>query len=92
MDDVTQMEKIVPFITCENSFGQSVCELMFGVNVTDLTLGVQVNPVKQPSQSNSVGLRHMPHCGASDSDCHLNHGLIVLKDVQHSTGTRLYSV
>ena len=53
--DIEQMNKIVPLITCEISFGQHVCELMFGVNVTDLNFGVQNNPVKQPIQSKSVG-------------------------------------
>ena len=34
MDDVEEMKKIVPFITCEETFGQNVCELMFGVLCT----------------------------------------------------------
>ena len=55
MADVEQMKKIIPFITCEITFGQNVCELMFGVNVTNLNLGVQINPVKQLIQSTSVG-------------------------------------
>ena len=33
MADVEQMKKIVPFVTCEITFGHNVCELMFGVNV-----------------------------------------------------------
>ena len=40
MTDVEQMKKIVPFATCEITFGQYVCELMFGVNVANLNLGV----------------------------------------------------
>ena len=55
MAGVEQMKKIVPFVTCEITFGQNVCELMFGVNVRNLNLGVQINSVKQPIQSNSVG-------------------------------------
>ena len=39
MDDVEQMKKIVPHITCEVSFGQDVCELVFGVDVPDLNIG-----------------------------------------------------
>ena len=31
-----QTQKIIPFITCEISFGQYVGELVFGVNVFDL--------------------------------------------------------
>ena len=34
MADVEQMKKIVPFVTCEITFSQSVCELMFGINVS----------------------------------------------------------
>ena len=45
--DVEQMMKIVPFVTCEITFGQHVCELMFGSNVPDLNLGIQICSVKQ---------------------------------------------
>ena len=55
MANVEHMKKIVPFVTCEIAFGQSVCELMFGVDVPDLNFRIYVNPVKQPIQSNSVG-------------------------------------
>ena len=55
MADVEQMKKIVPFVTCEITFGQNVCELMFGVNEPNLNLGVQINSVKQPIQCNIVG-------------------------------------
>ena len=55
MVDVEQMKKIVPFVTCEITFGQYVCELMFGVDVLNSNLGIQINPFKQPIQSNSVG-------------------------------------
>ena len=34
MADVERTKKIVPFVTCEISFGQNICELMFGVNVS----------------------------------------------------------
>ena len=61
-------------------------------NVTDLDLGVQIDSVKQPIHSNSVGPWNMSHRGTSACDDHLNHGLIVLKDIQHGIGTRMCSV
>ena len=36
MEDVKQMEKIVPLITCENSLCQSLSELVCGVDILDL--------------------------------------------------------
>ena len=36
MANVKQAQQMIPFITCESSFGQYVCELVFGVNVLDL--------------------------------------------------------
>ena len=62
---------------------------MFGVNVTDLNLGVQINPVKQPIQRNSVGSEHVSHRWTSTFDNHFDYCLIVVKDIQHSTGTRM---
>ena len=56
MTDIQQLKKIVPLITREIPFGQDVYEWVFGVNVTDLDFGVQIDSVKQPIQSNSVGL------------------------------------
>ena len=55
MADVELMKKMVPFVTCEFTFGQYVCELMFGVDVFDLDFRIKINLVKQPIQSNSVG-------------------------------------
>ena len=55
MDDVEQMKKIIPFVTCEITFGQNVCELMFGINASNLNFRIMINPVKQPIQRNSVG-------------------------------------
>ena len=55
MTDVEQMKKIVPLITREITFGQSVCELVFGVNVPNLNSGFQIDSVKQPIRCNSVG-------------------------------------
>ena len=54
--DVEQMKKIVPFVTCQVTFGQNVCELMFfGINVSNLNFRIKINPVKQPIHRNSVG-------------------------------------
>ena len=55
MADVTQMKKLVPFVTCEITFGQNVCELVFGINVSNLHSGIKINPVKQQIQRNSEG-------------------------------------
>ena len=55
MADFERMKKIVPFVTCELTFGQHVCSVVLGVNVTDLNLGVQIDPVKQPTQSYCMG-------------------------------------
>ena len=40
MANVKQTQKMIPFITCENSLCQYVCQLVLGVNVFDLDLGV----------------------------------------------------
>ena len=50
-----KMRKIIPFVTCEITFGQNVCELMFGINVSKLNFRIEINSVKQPIQSDSVG-------------------------------------
>ena len=63
MADVEQMKKIVPFVTCEITFGQNVCELLLGINVSNSNLRIKISPVKQPIQSNSVGSWHMSRCG-----------------------------
>ena len=89
MTDVEQMRKINPFVTCDITFGQNVCELMFGVHVTDLDIRIEINPVKQPIQSNSMSSGNMSHCGTSAFDYHLNHGFIILKDIQHGIGSRM---
>ena len=73
MADVTQMEKIVPLITCEIALCQYVCELCFGVDIFDLNLliQIQIDPVKQPIQSNSVGSGHVSHCWTPAFNDHL---------------------
>ena len=55
MADVEQLKKIIPYVTCEITFGQNVCELMFGINVSNLNFRIKINPVKQLIESNSVG-------------------------------------
>ena len=42
MDDVEQMKKIVPFVTCEITFCQYVCELMFGIIVSNLNFKIKI--------------------------------------------------
>ena len=73
---------MIPFITCEIALCQYVSELVFGVNIFDLDFGVQVDPVKQPIKSDSVTSRHMSHRGSSCFNYHLDHGFVVLIDVQ----------
>ena len=85
MADVTQMEKIVPLITCEILFCQYVCKLVFVVDILGLNLGVQINSVKQPIKSKSVGSGYMSHCWTSAFDDRFNHGFDILNDVQHRT-------
>ena len=60
MDNIEQAQQMIPFITCEISFGQDVSELVFGVDVFDLDVGVQIDSIEQPSKRNSV--RSWKHC------------------------------
>ena len=46
MANVQQTQKMIPFITCEISFGQYLCQLVFGVNVFDLDFGSQIDSIK----------------------------------------------
>ena len=55
MADVEHMKKIVPFVTCEITFGLNVCELIFGVNVSNLNFNIKINSVKQPIQEQLCG-------------------------------------
>ena len=59
---IEQAQQMIPFVTCEISFGQYVCELVCGVNVFDLDFGVQIGSIEQPIKSNSVGSGNMSHC------------------------------
>ena len=92
MADVEQLKKIVPFVTCEITFGQNVCELMLGINESNLNYRHKIYPVKTTNPKQLcwflitcliVGLRPFYN--------HVNHGFIVLKDIQHSIGTRMCS-
>ena len=75
---------MIPFITCEISFGQDVSKLVFGVDVLDLDFGVQVNSIEQPIKRNSVGPGNMSHFGTPSCDNHLDHCFVVLKHIQQS--------
>ena len=48
--------------------------------------------MKKPIHSNSVGPRNMSFCGASTFANHFDYRLIVLKDIQHSTGIRILGI
>ena len=92
MAAVEQMKKIVAFVTCEVTFGQKMSATWCLATIYRIWIfRIKINPVKQPIQSNSVGSWHMSHCGTSAFDNHLNHGFILLKDTQHSIGTRMCS-
>ena len=55
MADVEQIQKMIPFNTCEISLCQYVCELVFGVNVFDLDLGVRIDSIKPTNQEQLCG-------------------------------------
>ena len=59
---------------------------MFGIIVSNLKLRIKINSVKTPIQSNSAGSGYVSHCATSAIDYHLNHGFIVLKNIQHGLG------
>ena len=68
MAAVELMKKIVPFVTCEVTFGQTCLRIDVWCEAPNLNLGVQINSVKQPIQSN------MSHCRTSAFYYHPNHG------------------
>ena len=82
MADIEQTQRMIPFVTCEISFGQNVSQLVFGVDVLDLDFGVQINSIEQPIKSNSVGSGNMSHCRTPSFDNHLDHCFVVLKHIQ----------
>ena len=75
------MQKMVPFVTRETTFGQHVSELVFGVNIPDLDFGIKIDSVKQPTKSNSEGSWHMSHSRSPSFDYHLDNRLIIFEDV-----------
>ena len=46
MYDIEQAQQMLPFVTCEISFGQNVGKLVFGVDVLDLHFWVQVDSIE----------------------------------------------
>ena len=86
MTDIDQMNKIVPFVTCEITFGQNVCELMFGVNASNFLI-LESRLILSNNQSKEtlwvldtcliVGLRPLIIISI--------HGFIILTDTQHSS-------
>ena len=82
MANIKQAQQMIPFITCETSFGQNVSKLVFGVDVFDLDFGVQIDSIEQPIKCNSVGSGNMSHCRTPSFNDHLDHCFIVLKHMQ----------
>ena len=79
--DIQQAKNTVPLITREITFGQHVSKLVLGVNTSDLDLGVQIISAKQPSKRDSVGSWHVSHYRTSSFDEHLDHCLVLFKNV-----------
>ena len=46
MANFEQTQQMIPFVTCEISFGQDVGKLVFGVDVLDLDFGVQIDSIE----------------------------------------------
>ena len=84
MADIEQAQQMIPFVTCEISFGYDVSKLFFDVDVLDLDLGVQTDSIEQPIKCNSVSPGNMSHCGPPSCNDHLDHCFVVFKDAQHS--------
>ena len=64
--DVQQSNKMVPFITCETTFGQDVRELFFGVNIFDLDLWVLFSFTRNEFGTQST-VTARQNCPAADS-------------------------
>ena len=84
MADIEQRQQMIPFVTCEISFGWNVCESVFGLNVVDLNFWVQIDSIEQPIKSNSLGSGYVSHCRASSRYDHFDHRFVVLKHIQQS--------
>ena len=89
MSDVEEMKTIVPFVTCEITFGPNVCELMFGINVSNLNLESRLIMSNNQSKATLWVLDTCLIVGLRPCFDHHNHGFIVLKDIQHSIGTNM---
>ena len=85
MDDVEQMEKIVPLITRENSLCQFLCELVCGVDILDFE---SLDSDSFCQNSKYVGSGYVSHCWTPAFDDHSNHCFVVLKEVEHRTKFR----
>ena len=46
MANIEQTQQIIPFVTCETSFGWDVGKLVFGVDVLDLDFWVQIDSIE----------------------------------------------
>ena len=62
MTHIEQTQQIIPFITCEISFGWNFSEFVFGVDVLDFDFGAQINSIELPIKRNSVSPGNMFHC------------------------------
>ena len=90
--NVEQTKKIVPFVTCEIAFCQNVCELMFGVDVSNLNFRIKIILSNNQSKATLWVLDTCLIVGLPTFDYHFDYRLIVLKDIQHSTGTRILCI
>ena len=84
MADIEQAQQMIPFVTCETSFGKDVGKLVFGVDVFDLDFWVQVDSIEQSIKRNSVGPGNMSHCWTPSFNDHLDHCFVVFKHIQQS--------
>ena len=46
VNDIEEMQQVVPLITRDPAFCQNVCELVFGFDILDLDFWVQVDSIK----------------------------------------------
>ena len=88
MADVEQIQKMIPFITCEISLCQYVCESVLGVNVFDLNLGVQIDSINNQSKATLWVLETCLTVGLLPFMISLDHCFVVFKGVQQSCLTR----
>ena len=82
MANIDQAQQMIPFITCDISFGSNVSDLFSGVDEFDLDFGVQINSIEQRFKRNSVSPGNMSHCGTPPFNDHLDHSFIVFEHKQ----------